>query len=106
MRKVSLNEVTRREEIERQDAKRESRRQLRESAGPLLENEAELAEADPADTEPLDEVEEDEEDDRPDLLLRESARIMADMVELGADVQLLAKQFSLLDREAANGMVQ
>jgi hypothetical protein len=42
--------------------------------------------------------EEDEDDDRPDLLLRESARIVGDMIELGIDEQILANQFSLLDK--------
>ena len=45
-----------------------------------------------------DDEDEDEEDDRPDLLLRESARIVADMIELGSDEPALARQFSLLDK--------
>jgi hypothetical protein len=51
-----------------------------------------------ADDAQVDADEQDEEDDRPDLLLRESARIVGDMIELGNDVQILARQFSLLDK--------
>ena len=34
-----------------------------------------------------------------DLLLRESARIVADMVELQADMELLDRKFAALDSE-------
>jgi hypothetical protein len=43
--------------------------------------------------------EEDEDDDRPDLLLRETARIVGDMIELGSDEPTLARQFSLLSKD-------
>ena len=46
--------------------------------------------------------EEEEEDDRPDLLLRESARIVGDMIELGSDEPALARQFSLLGKETSS----
>ena len=59
------------------------------------------------DDEDADEQEaaEDEEDDRPDLLLRESARIVGDMVELDGDVTALARQFSLLGKPAATDTI-
>ncbi len=80
------------------EAKRKERRQLRASSGPLLEERDTLVLADQANVEDEapaeDEAEED--DERPDLLLRESARIVADMAELEADRQLLATQFSQL----------
>ena len=41
----------------------------------------------------------EKDDDRPDLLLRESARIVRDMIELGNDEPALARQFSLLNKE-------
>ena len=44
---------------------------------------------------------EEEDDDRPDLLLRESARIVGDMIELGNDEPALARQFSLLGKVEA-----
>ena len=105
-RKVSLNEAVRREEMAKFDAKREEREQLRESSGPLLENADNLAVVDPSEVaaDTPDDTDEDE-DDRPDLLLRESARIMADMVELEADGQLLAKQFSQLFQETAGSKI-
>ena len=62
---------------------------LAELTGPV---EATVDEDDDADSE-------DEEDDRPDLLLRESARIVGDMVELGRNESALARQFSLLNKE-------
>ncbi|NIP16759.1 MAG: tail-specific protease, partial [Xanthomonadales bacterium] len=99
--KVSLNEATRRQEMADKETKRKERQQLREDAGPLLEDMNTLAVEDPTQvTDEEDADEEEQEDERPDLLLRESARIVADMVELDADTQLLAKQFSLLLEES------
>ena len=46
-----------------------------------------------------DATEEDEDDDHPDLLLRESARIVVDMIELGSDEPTLARYFSTLGKE-------
>ncbi len=102
-RRVSLNESVRRQEMAEQEAKREERKKLRSSSGLLLEEMESLA-LDVASRaeEEATEDEEEREDQRPDLLLKESARIVADMVELEADGQLLAKQFSLLHRQAAD----
>ena len=49
------------------------------------------------------EDEDAEEEEGPDFLLRESARIVADMAELGADVDLLKRQFAQLSAEAKDG---
>ncbi len=46
-------------------------------------------------------TDDEDEDDRPDLLLRESARIVGDMIELAGDEPALARQFSLLGKDAA-----
>ncbi len=98
-RNVSLLEATRREEMETKKAKREARKN---GTGPLVEDFDPLAVVDTVE-EDLDEATEDDdasgEDERPDLMLRESARIVADMVRLGADGQLLATQFSQVKRE-------
>jgi carboxyl-terminal processing protease len=106
--KVSLNEAVRRQEMDRLEAKRNEREQLRSTSGPLLENGRDLAAMDPAAAEAEGDAAEDgaeEEDDRPDLLLRESARIVADMVELEGDRQLLAQQFSTLLAEDSGGKI-
>jgi hypothetical protein len=42
---------------------------------------------------------EDEEEEGPDLLLREAARIVADMFELGSDMELLERQFVQLSEK-------
>ncbi|MEJ2534029.1 MAG: carboxy terminal-processing peptidase, partial [Gammaproteobacteria bacterium] len=94
--RVSLLESKRREEMDRKEAKRTARRG--EETGPLVDDLDPLAEGEPGDELLEDEEgESDEEDDRPDLMLRESARIVADMFLLGSDGQLLAKQFSLIE---------
>ena len=100
-RTVSLLEAERRADMDAKEAKREARKN---NGGPLVDELDPLAEADAADelnTELDDEAGDDaaEEDDRPDLMLRESARIVADMVRLGEDTALLATQFSLVERE-------
>jgi len=103
-RYVSLLESRRREEMAAEEAKREARRMQRDSAGPLTDGEGLLTERDRVEAADLEEEEEDE-DDRPDLLLRESARIVADMVELQGDGSLLAQQFSKLHKPELNGSV-
>jgi carboxyl-terminal processing protease len=102
-KEISLLETTRRKEMEEDDAKREARKAARKDNGPLLEESDTLAAA----GEPVeatvdaddDATEEEEDDDRPDLLLRESARIVGDMIELGSDEPTLARQFSLLGKD-------
>jgi len=100
---ISLLESTRREEKDEDEAKRKARKAARDDNGPLLEESDALVDAgEPpeaaADDAEADADEEDEDDDRPDLLLRESARIVGDMIELGNDERALANQFSLLDK--------
>lgn len=97
-RSVSLLEDTRREEMDTAEAKRKSRKEIR-NGGPLLDETDPLASEDVADPEVTEDGEEEEQERGPDLLLRETARIVADMVELDADVQLLRQQFSLLQAE-------
>jgi len=108
-KEISLLESTRREEKDEAEAKRKARKDARDDNGPLLEESDTLADAgEPVeatiDDEDVDadeeEEEEEEDDDRPDLLLRESARIVGDMIELGSDEPTLARQFSLLGKEA------
>jgi carboxyl-terminal processing protease len=107
-KQLSLLESVRRGEMDKDKAKREARKAAQDNTGPLLEEGDTLAIASepPEVVEDQDNpaAEEEEEDDRPDLLLRESARIVGDMIELGGDEPLLSRQFSLLvkEREAGN----
>ena len=92
---VSLLESERRAEIERDDAKRKARNGNGE---PLITSEDILAESTPEDA---DEGEnpvagEEDEEEGPDLLLREAARIAADMAGLSSDMQRLEHAFSQL----------
>jgi carboxyl-terminal processing protease len=102
-KEISLLESARREELEKDKAKLKARKAAQENNGPLLEDADALAAAgEPVEAtvdDGEDGVEEEEDDDRPDLLLRESARIVADMIELGGDEPALARQFSLLGKE-------
>ncbi|KAA9131077.1 tail-specific protease [Marinihelvus fidelis] len=109
--RVSLLETERRADMDRREAKREERKALEAGLadGPLVDDTDPLAAAeqgeDIAGPELDDEdAAEDEEDDRPDLMLRESARIVADMVEL-SDSQLLTQQFSqMTDKTSGEGI--
>ncbi|MGB5486387.1 MAG: carboxy terminal-processing peptidase [Lysobacterales bacterium] len=105
-KEISLLETTRREEMDKDEAKRAARKAAQKDNGPLLEESDALADAGEPPEATMDEddeaTDEDaEEDDRPDLLLRESARIVADMIELGSDEPKLAKQFSLLGKKVS-----
>lgn len=100
-RTVSLLESERLAEMEAKEAQRKERKGLK---GPLVGEMDPLAEGAPGE-EPVDSLEvagadDEEEDERPDLMLRESARIVADMIQLSADEQLLSREFSLLQSEA------
>ena len=106
-KEISLLEATRREEKEKAEAKREARKAARESNGPLLEESDELADVgepveatvDEGNGIVADDEEDEDEDDRPDLLLRESARIVGDMIELNSDEPTLARHFSQLGKD-------
>jgi carboxyl-terminal processing protease len=102
-KEVSLLESVRREELDKDKAKREARKAALGENGPLLEGSDALADTGTppeATVDDEDDIEGHEEDDRPDLLLRESARIVGDMIELNSDVSALAQQFSLLGKKA------
>ena len=103
-KRVSLLESVGREKMKEREARKAERKAQRE-AGPLLEEDSLLVDADPElgdFSEEEDEVAESDEDkdEGPDLLLRESARIVADMAELGSDIDLLKQQFAQLDKDA------
>jgi carboxyl-terminal processing protease len=100
---VSLLESVGREMMKEEEAKKAERKAKQESGGPLLEEDSAIVAPNPemADFDDEDEAtdgEEAEEDEGPDLLLRETARIVADMVELEADLELLKQQFAQLDK--------
>ena len=100
-KEISLLESVRRTEMDEDDAKRKARKEAREDNGPLLEESDALADAgEPveATVDEGDEATEEEDDDRPDLLLRESARIVGDMVEFDGDMSALAIQFSMIHK--------
>ena len=102
---VSLLESVGRERIAKSENKKKVREEQREG-GPLLDEESELADTiDPAIGDDPDAAEEEDgdEEEGPDFLLRESARIVADMAELGADIDLLKRQFAQLSAEAKDG---
>lgn len=102
-KEISLLETTRRKEKEETEAKRKARKDARDDNGPLLEESDTLTAAGEPVEATIDDEDvdaDDEDDDRPDLLLRESARIVGDMIELGSDEPTLARQFSLLGKEA------
>lgn len=90
---VSLLESERRAEIERDEA----RRKARNGGNPLISREDILAEPTPEDPDEDDNaVGEEEDEEGPDLLLREAARIAADMAGLSSDMQRLENAFSQL----------
>jgi carboxyl-terminal processing protease len=108
-KEISLLETSRREEKEEDEAKREARKAARDDNGPLLEESDALADVgEPIEATVDDDEgiiiddEEDGDDDRPDLLLRESALIVGDMIELGSDEPTLARQFSLLGKDQSS----
>ncbi|MDH4019236.1 MAG: carboxy terminal-processing peptidase [Xanthomonadales bacterium] len=105
---ISLLESSRREEMDKDEAKRTARKAAKEGNGPLLDEADSLVGAGEPPEAAIDDVDEEtaedadeEEEDLPDLLLRESARIVYDMIELGRDEPTLARQFSLLGKEEA-----
>jgi carboxyl-terminal processing protease len=100
---VSLLESEARAELAREEAKREERKAKRNGVDRVIDGEAldpeDFDEFSAEDGEALDE--EASEEDAPDLMLREAAYVVADLVELAADGELLNRQFSQLhDKEA------
>ena len=109
-KEISLLETVRREEMDKDKAKREARKAARDDNGPLLEEQDALADVgEPIEATVDDEedanAEEEEDDDLPDLLLRESARVVGDMIEFDGDLSALSSQFSSLGKsEAADSL--
>jgi carboxyl-terminal processing protease len=102
---ISLLESVGRQKMKEEEDKKAARKAAEESRGPLLAEEGALVEPDPElgdfdDQDAATDEEEDEEDEGPDLLLREAARIVVDMVELESDLELLKLQYAQLDKDA------
>jgi carboxyl-terminal processing protease len=97
---VSLLEAVGREKMQEVEARKAERKAQRDSGDPLLAADDILAESiDPdrgeyPDLDDEDELAAEDEDEGPDLLLREAARIVADMVVLESDLDLLERQFA------------
>ena len=106
---VSLLESVAREEMAREEAKREDRKAKRNGVDRVIEGtEAPGVEDfdEFATTELQEGEDEDAKEEEPDLLLREAAHIVADLVELTADDELLNHQFSqLLGKERLKSSV-
>ncbi len=96
---ISLLESERRAEMKKDEARRKERDGRDDDGDPLISEEDVLAASTP---ESADEAEEDpfsgeeEEEEGPDLLLREAARIAADMAGFHHDMQRLETAFSQL----------
>jgi len=103
---ISLLESEGRRKMKDEEEKKEARKAAEEARGPLLAEEGNLVEPDPElgdfdEDEATTDEEEEEEDEGPDLLLREAARIVVDMVELESDLEMLKRQYAQLDKDAA-----
>ena len=102
---ISLLESVGRQKMKEEEDKNAARKAAEEARGPLLAQEGTLVEPDPElgdfdEEEAVNDEEEDEEEEGPDLLLREAARIVFDMVELESDLELLKQQYAQLDKGA------
>jgi carboxyl-terminal processing protease len=103
---ISLLESVGRQKIKEEEERKAERKAQQESGGgPLLEedNELTLPNPDLGEFDDEDEATDEEEDEEegPDLLLRETARIVADMAELEADLEMLKQQFAQLDKDSS-----
>ena len=103
---VSLLESVGREKMKEAEEKKAKRKAQRVPGGPLLAEDDVLTET--IDLEAGDDLEAGEgtegdagkdEDPGPDLLLREAARIVTDMVVLGSDVDMLEQQFAQISEK-------
>jgi carboxyl-terminal processing protease len=101
---VSLLESVGRKKMKEAEEKRAQRKAQRDPGGPLLAKDDVLVNgADVEAVEGADESEGAEEEDEkagPDLLLREAARIVSDMVELESDGDLLEQQFAQINEKS------
>ena len=116
-KKVSLLESVGREKMAEDEARRAERKAERSLLDPALSDENALAETSSpetsddsvdaiaeGDTEEGDNAvadgeEEEEEEEGPDFLLRETARIVADIAELDSNQELLERRFTQLNAE-------
>ena len=116
-KKVSLLESVGREKMAEDEARRAERKAERSLLDPALSDENALAETsspetsddsvdaiEEGDTEEGDNAvadgeEEEEEEEGPDFLLRETARIVADIAELDSNQELLERRFTQLNAE-------
>ena len=101
--KISLLESVARQKLKEQEARNAERKALQNGGAPLLAEDSVATEPDPDRgeyPEAEDETESDDEDRGPDLLLREAARVVADMIELESDLDLLQRQFAQLPEAA------
>lgn len=110
-KEISLLEATRRADMEKDQATREERKAAsKDSGGPLFEDTDSLVGVNKPPEAEIDEDqdilgEDDEKDDKPDLLLRESARIVGDMIELNNDASELSIQFTQITKNSKlNGL--
>jgi carboxyl-terminal processing protease len=93
---VSLVEATRRAEMEEHKALREERKKQRGDDESLVpDGDLVLEDGEPTDAEAA-EGEDANGEESPDLLLRETARIVADMIELEAEPQVLSQEFAIV----------
>jgi len=110
---VSLLESVAREEMAKDEAKRDERKAKRNGVDRVAEGTEVPA---PEDYDEFSSVDleistetgegEEEKEDQPDLMLREAANIVSDLVELTKDAELLNRQFSqLLDEEKLQSQV-
>ncbi len=109
--KVSLLESVGRQKMAEEETKRAERKAKRNTLDSLWRNENVPAEESltdatdesvDTDAQGGDEVGDDEEEEsRPDFLLRETARIVADVAELESNQELLERRFSQLNAAAA-----
>lgn len=109
--KVSLLESVAREEMAKDETKRAERKAKRNGVDRVIDG-TEIPDAEDFDeftATDLEEAADDEEateEDGPDLMLRQAALIVGDLVELTADNDLLNRQFSqLMDKEALKPQV-
>jgi carboxyl-terminal processing protease len=102
-KQVSLLESVGREKLKESEQKRAQRKEQR--GGPLLAEDDVLSDEFNADLvidAPVGDegAAEEEDDERPDLLLREAARIVADMYELGSDLDLLQRKYTQISAKS------
>lgn len=108
---VSLLEALAREEMTKDEAKRNERKAKRNGVDRVIDgtevpNAEDFDEFSTAEQPEAVEGEDAAEEERPDLMLRETAAIVGDLVELTADNELLNRQFSqLLDKAALKTQV-